>query len=288
MNKQSLKEKIPFNYKKIYHDLVVSFRRFNSKQRALPTFIIIGVQKGGTSSLFSILEQHPQIGTSVFKEVHYYDFDYKRGQRWYQSYFPIKNDKYKAIGEASPYYIFHPKVAERIYKDNPNVKLIALLRDPIDRAYSHYQMERRKGKESEETFEAAIAIETERLKPEIEKFEKNQHYQSPIHQNFSYLSRGKYDEQLEHWYQFFSKEQLLVLKSEDFFENPVSILKEVYRFLEVEEILPKDLKPKNQGKYLPLKASILEKLAAYYQPHIKKLNTITGKVIDWGTKESSL
>src|SRR4051812_46716716 len=162
--KEKTREQIPKLIKDMYRFSIASLRYPLAHYRASPDFIIIGVQKGGTSSLFEYLKQHPNIKTSVVKEVHYYDSDYKKGMKWYRSFFPL-NEKNKKIiyGEASPYYFFHPLVPERIYKDNPNIKLILLLRDPVDRAYSHYQMERRKGREKLKSFEEAILKETERI-----------------------------------------------------------------------------------------------------------------------------
>lgn len=104
-----------------------------------PDFIIIGVQKGGTTSLYSYLTQHPQIAPATQKEIHYFDFNFDKSTDWYCSHFSTSSEgEYLLAGEASPYYIFHPQVPQRIYDLFPQVKIIALLRNPVERAISHY------------------------------------------------------------------------------------------------------------------------------------------------------
>ena len=125
---------------------------FKLSTRSKPDFIIIGVQKGGTTSLFNYLSQHPQISLSRVKEVHYFDVGYQFGVEWYQQFFPLEKDRHgKLVGEASPYYIFHPLAAQRIKQDLPSIKIIILLRNPIVRAYSNFQMQLRNKNEKETT-----------------------------------------------------------------------------------------------------------------------------------------
>ena len=103
-----------------------------------PNFLIIGAQRCGTTSLYNYLIQHPQIVPSSKKEVHFFDLNFHLGQSWYEKHFPEVSDNI-LTGEASPYYIFHPLCPKRIFDYDPSVKLIVILRNPIDRAYSHYR-----------------------------------------------------------------------------------------------------------------------------------------------------
>lgn len=280
--KEKYRERIPRFLKDIYQFVIILSRYPFARFRALPNFIIIGVQKGGTSTLFELLKQHPNIKTSVFKEVHYYDFQYHRGEKWYRSFFPFfTKSKNMLYGEASPYYFFHPLVPERVYKDNPDVKLILLLRDPVDRAYSHYQMEKRKGREKLQTFEEAISKENERLKKEYGTVTNGKQLKNYNHQVYSYLARGRYDEQIKRWLQYFKREQLLVLKSEDFFASPHNNLEKIYKFLDIPVVFPKDLAAKNQAIYNPVQTDTMKRLRDYYKPHNEELSQCLGETFQW-------
>lgn len=282
MFQEKTRERIPRFLKNIYRFIIIIFRYPLAHFRALPDFIIIGVQKGGTSTLFEYLKQHPDIKTSVFKEVHYYDINYSKGKNWYKSYFPLsRKNKQILYGEATPYYFFHPLVPERVFKDNPNIKLILLLRDPVERAYSHYQMERRKGREKIKSFEEAISIEAERIKESNEPIVAQKESYNYNHQVYGYLARGCYDEQLRRWLKYFKREQLLVLKSEDFFSSPKKNLEKIYQFLNIPAIFPKNLQIKNQGGYTPLNSDIIKRLRLYYHKHNKQLCEFLGEQFQW-------
>jgi hypothetical protein len=188
--------------------------------RKKPDFIIIGVQKGGTSSLFKYLSYHPQIVPSKKKEVHFFDNNFELGKYWYMNFFPWKwKCMGKKTGEASPYYIYHPHALARIKNHLPNVRLILLLRNPVERAFSEYNMALRKGKENITSFEEAIKKEI-MVKTEQTKMLNDPSYKSYFHQTFSYISRSMYADQIKSLLKYFSKEQVLIIKSEDFYINP--------------------------------------------------------------------
>jgi len=176
------------------------YRELTAKYRRLPDFIIIGTQKGGTSSLFSYLRQHSQLKLSGVKEIHFFDSNYLKGTNWYKSHFPLKWVNFnKKTGEASPYYLFHPHVAKRVYDQCPKAKLIVMLRNPADRAYSHYMMQNKRKLDPLPTFEESIKAEDVRLIEETQKLLNNPGYKSFNHQKFSYLARGKYYSQIKKW-----------------------------------------------------------------------------------------
>lgn len=247
-----------------------------------PDFIIIGVQKGGTSSLYFYLSQHPQINASKVKEIHFFDNNYSKGIDWYTNHFPAKNFLTKELtGEASPYYIFHPLVPERIYNSFPNVKLIVMLRDPIDRAYSHFNMQKKRGIENNSSFEEAIKMESDRIKGEYEKIKDIQNYNSYNYQKFSYLERSKYFQQLIIWLKFFPQKQFLFIKSEDFFCNPYLVLKEVYDFLGVNLVYPTSLEVCNSNKYDPMPNHLKETLKIYFEEDGNRLIDLLGENFCW-------
>lgn len=257
------------------------YRMSTASQRALPDFMIIGTQKGGTSSMLHYLSQHPQLGQSYSKEPHYFDDHYGKGLTWYQAQFPIKK-KGLQYGEATPYYLFFPFTAERVKQDFPNMKLIVLLRNPVDRAFSHFQMEKKKGKEQIADFESAIDQESTRVEKEWEQQLANPKLSSFVLKTFTYRKRGEYAEQLERWDQHFDENQMLILSSESFFEDPLKSLKRVYEFLEVEYFEPNDLKPRLQGKYTKKMAdSTKQKLESHFKSHNQKLWKRLGEQFPW-------
>ena len=189
------------------------------KQRCFPHFIIIGVQKGGTSSLFHYLAQHPQMALPQGKEIHYFDKNHHRGEAWYKAHFPLKSAG-KITGEASPYYIFHPHVPQRVKAACPHTKLIVMFRNPIDRAFSHFNMIKKMGyPKGGNDFESALNYELEQYDKEAEKLKDNPDYYSFDHQIHAYLERGKYYQQLTRWFKHFDKNQFLLYKKRGFFRQ---------------------------------------------------------------------
>lgn len=253
---------------------------------ALPDFVIIGAQKCGTSSLYHLLIQHPYVAPAVKKEVHFFDNRFEEGIEWYRQNFPTskwKDGLRTVTGEATPYYLFHPHVAKRMAEAVPQAKLIVLLRNPIDRAYSHYNQAIRREIEPLK-FEVAIEAEEERLRGEREKMLEDERYASFSHQQFSYLSRGVYVDQLARWAEFFDREKLLVLKSEDFLRNSRETLELVLHFLGLPEWEPDPSelqKKRNSRKYEKMDPETKRKLEEYFGPHNKRLYDYLGRELGW-------
>lgn len=265
-----------------HKDINLRYRLLTAQFRSLPDFIIIGAQKGGTSSLFSYLKQHPELHLSVIKEIHFFDNHCSKGINWYRSHFPLKRFVKKIkTGEASPYYMFHPLVAKRVYDHCPLVKLIVMLRNPADRAYSHYMMQNKRKVDPVPTFEEAIAIENKRLSHEIDKIINEPGYISINHQKFSYLNRGMYYQQLSEWFKYFYLGQFLFIKSEEFFKNPSNELLKVYEFLGLRKELPANFDPENVNYYPPMNEKTRRTLNAYFAKENKKLSQILGDKFLW-------
>lgn len=260
-----------------------TFHRLTTPFRALPDFLVVGTQKGGTTSLFNYLIQHPQALSPLRKELKFFDSNYFRGLAWYRAHFPLKNKLRAAhalTGEASPYYMYHPTALERIHAALPSVKLIAILRNPVDRAYSHYQHMVRVGRE-DLTFEQALEAEPDRLAGEAEKIAADASYPQYRHIQYSYLERGRYAEQLQTLFRLFPKENILILKSEDLYADPAQVMKTSFSFLGL---------PFQMGQYEVFKqgtyksgmdSATRQKLVEYFRPFNQQLYDLLGMKFDW-------
>lgn len=263
----------PEGYKKTYHII----REITAPLRYLPNYLIIGAQKCGTASLFYNLSVHPQVKNCLVKETHYFEHNFHRSLSWYRGFFPIKRPYLKkvAVGEATPNYLFHPLCAERIYKTLPNVKLIILLRNPVERAISHYFQALRKNNETRSIKEALTSDE--------DNINFNEILSSPKIGIKFYKSRGKYAEQIERYFKYFTREQILILSSKEFYEKPNQIFKQVCRFLEIEENLYlREITLYNVGtNKVPVDREIIEYLENYFKPYNEKLFDLLGYKIEW-------
>ncbi|WP_436515151.1 sulfotransferase domain-containing protein [Ekhidna sp. To15] len=254
------------------------FYWFSAHKRKKPDFLIIGVHKGGSTSMFEYISQHPEVEMARRKELNFYTKYYHFGMRYYQSLFPKKNVK-KLTGEATPYYFFHPLVPERVKKTLPNVKIILLLRNPVLRAHSHYNMI--KDIEPASSFDEAIKLEQSRVEKEKGKILSNPKYYSIDHQTFSYFSRGLYFEQLSNWSQHFPLENMLILKSEDLFDNTKRELKKVYDYLGLSEVYPPDVSAKNARAYGTLSKEDYDRYKKYFEEDLLKLKEKLGTHFQW-------
>ena len=272
------------------------YRAATSSLRTLPDFLIIGAQKGGTTSLYLYLNEHPNIGGAVIKEVSFFDKNYALGLPWYRAQFPtplrklytrdIRKQNY-IVGEASPGYLVYPHAPERIASVLPRVKLIALLRNPVERAYSQYRHNVERGYESL-SFTDAIDAEEERTQAEKEKVLSNPGYNSTAFFRYSYLARGVYVNQLKHWLDFFPQEQLLILKSEELNAEPQAIFQQTLAFLDVPVLIPDSLRKEfkhynTSGDKVASKIepTMRERLVAYFEPHNARLYELLGRDFGW-------
>jgi hypothetical protein len=262
--------------------LRAGYREVTGPFRGLPSLLIIGAQRSGTTSLFNYLVRHPRILPPFGKEIHYFDHNYDRGVRWYRGRFPYSDRLRDALTlDASPYYLVHPLVPQRAAQLLPGVKLVALLRNPIDRALSHYQHEVRGGRESL-SFAEAIAREPERLAGEEERLQSDPHYYSYNHHRYSYGRRGLYVDQLRRWVRFFPRSQLLVLQSEWLYRDPAAASGAVYDFLGLPRHRLDHYKPFLQGKYeREMPPDLRQKLAAFFEPYNRELYQWLGEEFDW-------
>ena len=255
-----------------------------TEPEVLPDFLIIGVQKSGTNSLYDLLSEHPGVERAITKELNYFNLHFEKGVEWYRSQLPLprRNEEHKPItGEATPDYLFYPDAARRAAQVVPQARLIVLLRNPVDRAYSHYHHQVRKGRETL-GFEEAMEAEEERLRGERDKMLEDEHYNSFNYRHFSYLSRGVYLDQLLRWSEFYSQEQMLVLKSEDFFERTPQTLKLVLDFLDLSDWRPEAWEVRNKGYYeQEMAPATRRRLEEYFEPHNRRLYEYLGMDFGW-------
>ena len=261
--------------------------RLTSGSRMTPSFLIAGAQRCGTTSLYKTLAQHPAVLPAVLhKGVHYFDVGYDRGPRWYAGHFPLRRTAARAseasgqpavTGESSPYYLFHPLAAQRIAHDLPDVKVLVLLRDPVERAYSAYTHERARGYETE-TFERALELEPERLAGQAERLAADPHASSFDHQHHGYLTRGRYLEQLERFEREIGPERLHVLDSEEFFSDPGPVFEGVLHFLGLEPTPGVRFEQHNARPRSALEPQLRDRLRAEMAPYDDALETWWGRL----------
>lgn len=263
--------------------------RATSSLRVLPDFLIIGAQRCGSSSLYSYLHMHPAVGGYFRKETYYFDVNYARGEGWYRGHFPLATFRPyvrarfgldAVVGEATPDYLFHPHAANRIRAFNPDTKLIAILRDPVERALSHYHLERALGLETLPLREA-LEREGERLEGEWERMVTDSTYWSQPRQHFSYLARGLYCEQLEAWFDIFSREQILILRSEDLFSDPSSVTDRALGFLDLPRLGNTSYSIVNSRDYGAMDPEIRSWLVSYFAQPNENLYGLLGCDFGW-------
>lgn len=214
--------------------------------RPLPHFLGLGTQKGGTTSLHRLLVQHPQVFLPACKEIHYFSLHDQEPLSWYSAHYR-KARPGQSRGDITPYYLFHPRAPQRIHTVLPAVRMIVLLRDPVERALSQFFHARRHGFEPLE-LEEALAAETERLgDADIHLREPGSIHYS--HQKHSYVSRSRYEVQLERYRALFAPQQLLVLRSEDLFNSSSTCWAQIQAFLDLDPMpMPAPLEKANAGR----------------------------------------
>jgi len=278
---------IPAPVRVVARNAVWTYGKATSAVRPLPNFLIVGAQKAGTTALYAYLREHPAVLGPPWKEVSFFDRHFWRGDGWYRGNFPSSLRLHWArragveplVGEASPSYLFHPLAPERVARLIPGARLIALVRNPVDRAFSHYQHEVALGREPL-PFEQALEQEEARLEGELERMHDPRYF-SHAWWNFTYLSRGRYAEQLERWLEFFPREQLLVVPSDDLLDRPRETYREVLDFIGAP---PHDLDkyPRIFSRdYAPMDPQTRASLRDYYAEPNRRLYELLGRDLGW-------
>jgi ubiquinone/menaquinone biosynthesis C-methylase UbiE len=279
-------------YSKLYsvsRNLYRQYCKITHNLHTTPTYLIIGAAKCGTSSLHEYLMQHPDVGKVLTKQLHFFDQFYDRGIEWYKVCLPFIWQKFftekllkknYATGEATAHYINHPSAPKRVAEILPNVKIIVMLRNPIDRTYSHYQMELNNNNENL-SFEDAISAEPNRIKDELIEFEKNESFSGKNFPHRAYVSGSKYAEQLKKWFKYFPKEQFHFVKAEDFNNNPSQVYNDVLKFLNLRSHELPEYKKFRERKYEKMKPETRKKLAELFKPYNDEFYSLIDMNFGW-------
>lgn len=265
-----------------------------------PSFIIVGAQKCGTTSLYSYLVQHPKIIGSKRKEVHFFDDEesFKKGSRYYLEFFKNKRDPFatKISFEASPSYIYTPNVAKRIFEFNRNMKIVIILRDPVDRAFSAWNMYRDIPHNSPKVYRNLLRTGYRSLVEEFYQQEQFPTFESVIEREMeriiqkssllepAIIRRGIYLPQIKEYHKTFGKNRVLILAMGDLKENKVNVLNQVLEFLEIEKSDWNFLndKIKNSRPYTEkLNANTREFLNDFYEPYNYALFEYLERKLNW-------
>ena len=283
----ALRDRTPRALRRPAARAVETARGLTGGLRAVPDFIIAGTQRGGTNSLYEYLVSHPLVDRAIpGQEVHFFDLNLDRGMRWYRGHFPLASaarrgdDPRRLTGESSPYYMFHPRAPRRIARALPNVRIIVVLRDPIDRAYSHYHHERSRGAE-DLSFEDAIASEEARLAGEEEALETDPRYRSFEHQHHSYVARGMYAPQVRRLYETFGPDRVSVLISEEIFRDPLPVVHDLLAFLGLPARGAGAFEQRNAGRYSEMPRSTRTSLAERFRDSNDDLVRLIGRDLPW-------
>ena len=283
---------VPAPVKRIAHAGSVTYGRLTSPARMLPTFLVCGGQRCGTTSLYRALASHAAVLKAVLhKGVHYFDTDYQRGLGWYRAHFPLRATAGRIeqqLGvtvhafESSPYYMYHPLAAKRIARDLPGVKLVVLVRDPVERAYSQHAHEVARGFEAEFDFERALALEESRVDGEAERILADPLYYSFSHQHHAYRARGEYIIYLERLTALFGRERIHVVDSGTFFTDPIAAYDGVLAFLGLPRLgYPPFERHNARPRESPMSERLRAALRVHYRPYDERLNTWLGREVSW-------
>ncbi|MBL0884714.1 sulfotransferase domain-containing protein [Myceligenerans indicum] len=263
--------------------------------RGGPDFLLVGGKRCGSTSLYFALLEHPRIlplfpsarllpKNNHTKGVHYFDSHHDRGTAWYRSHFPasmLRNGK--LVGDGSPYYLFHPLAAERAAREAPDARILLVVRNPVERAFSHFRERRRENAEPLETFEEALAVEDERLDGEEERILADPRYRSYAHEHLSYRAQGEYAPHLRRWMRYFPAEQVHVLVAEDFYADPQRACDAVANFLGI-GAAPLPAAASRQWNAAPardLLPATRSELTDHYAPFNKDLEDLLDRKLGW-------
>jgi len=274
-------------YQKFWYGLIKRhYYYLTSGSRVLPSFFVIGGVRCGTTSLYHYLGQHNCIKSAAYDELGYFDDNFHLGLNWYRSLFTTKSIQKEVESnygkfltfDVTPFYIYNPLVVDRISKFSPEVKIIASLRNPIDRAYSNFNDRIQREGDVKTTFEEIVQNEIEFVEENIDnendEFLVNTFYES-------LLARGLYAKQLEYWLKRIPKENICIISSEDLQSNTDNTLSEIFEFLDIPKQKIQDTTRQNKIEYPKMDVTTREILNEFFKPYNEKLFGLLGKRFSW-------
>jgi len=253
-------------------------RSFNNN-RALPNFMIVGVQKAGTTTLYDYIIQHPKVIPAFRKETKYFDLYRQKSLNWYKAFFPVLSNNC-ITGEATPDYFYYNEIPKQIQTILPKVKLIVLLRNPAERAISHYNFNIDRKIENL-PFDDAIKKEQERISNNF-TIKLKSGYKSNSFREFSYVSRGLYAKQLQNWLNFFPIKQFFFCSTAQLHLNPLQTLNEIYNFLNLSPLKEVNSFTKNASKNkVIIPGEYLKNFKESFITENENLYKLIGKNFNW-------
>ncbi|HZE38052.1 MAG TPA: sulfotransferase domain-containing protein [Stackebrandtia sp.] len=285
-------DRIPAQVKRIIHKGSHTLGKLTASSRLLPGFLLCGGQRCGTTSLYRALSAHPAILKPILhKGIHYFDTGYGNGLSWYRAHFPTKSTAMRISEhtgmaaqafESSPYYLYHPLAAERFARDLPGVKLIVLVRDPVERARSQHAHEVARGYESIADFAEALDAERSRLDGETDRLHWDPRFYSFSHQHHAYRLRGQYTDHLDRISRVVAPERILIVDSGDFFADPRPTYERVLRFLGL-PMLGEPSFDRHNARPRPTHedTTVDEELRRHYEAYDARLATWMGAEPSW-------
>jgi len=274
--------------KSIRNSLSSKYQRFvkrgvsgiTASSRVLPDFIIMGTVRSGTTSLYYNICEHPSVLSAAYDEIGFFDSNYHLGIKWYQSMFPKqkqmdeikKNTGFAITGEDTPFYFWKKEAIDRIFQCLPSVKIIAIFRNPVDRAYSNYNLGVRMNTEKS-TFEETIDEEI--------KFLENNPFRDSIDRRRSYVTKGIYEKQIKSWFDIFPRKQIHILSTEEMQQNPQETLLKVFKFLEIPEYVIKNPQKQKLAEYKKMKVETRKKLLNFYKSYNENFFEIIKQRFNW-------
>ena len=273
-----------------------TWRSLSSSKRVLPTYLILGGQRCGTTSLQAHLQGAPGVMGSFHKEVNFFNDNWAKGAGWYRAHFPserqvesVRDDlgHRVAVGEATVYYLYHPLAARRVKQLLPHARLVVLLRDPVARAYSGYKLQVALGVEPL-SFAEAIAKEDERLGTSHADLASGEVTVSASHRRYSYKARGMYADQLRVWFEHFPRESFLILSSESLFAEPTASLNRVLEFIGVPEPPALEFsRAQNVTAASPIPQGARRELEQFFREPNTDLYELLGTSMGWSPEGAS-
>lgn len=264
-----------------------------ARARPTPDLLVIGTKRGGTTSLQRYIDQHPGVMPNFprpekIKGTYFLDEQHSRGAAFYRSHFPAAPRRRlieKRLGhssvvmDATPYYLFHPLAPQRSVALCPDAICVALLRDPVERAYSHWK-ERRANDTEPLDFLDALEAEPERLAGEEERIIADPTYVSFAHRHQSYIAQGRYSEMIRRW-QDAVGDRLMVWISEEFYADPDPYVRLLWARLDLPADVPLETKKHNDHPGEALSDEARQFLQASYDDEVSELEALLGRELPW-------
>lgn len=280
----ALRRWLPAGVTEALRKLALAWGMATSRWRMQPDFIVVGAQRAGTTTLFRVLSQHPEVvRPTLSKGIGYFDLNYRRGPRWYAGHFPLaaaarRRGKAQTF-ESSGYYLFHPLAAERMARDLPGVKVVVLVRDPVERAYSAHRHELVRGFETL-GFEEALAAEPARLAGQAELLRDDPTAESYEHRHHGYLARSRYAGQIERYREMLGPDRVHIVDADQMFVDKAE-LSSLFAWLGLSAWLPAELGRHNAQARTPMDPDLRKSLAERFVDDDLRLAGLMGRTPSW-------